>query len=142
MERLRWLVLAALLVAAMGCEGATSGSASAGSQSCRSSNYAGVCEGSYRTIRGTFGHDIELEGLPSDTPVRVEVAVSVEAGRLRFSVTDPDGNTVAQEAAPGRPATLSGTAAVDTFGEFEVKFQALDDEATGISYTIAFEVAS
>lgn len=140
---MRWpgrFALIALLVAALGCEGATSGSTSGGREMCRGNNYAGVCEGSCRKMTGTVGHDIELEGLSEGAPVDVKVEVEVESGVLRFSVTDPNGNTISEDARPGMPATLIGTTGVDAFGEIEITFEAVEGEATGIEYEIAYQV--
>ena len=131
-----------VLLAAVGCEGAVSGSSSGHSGTCRSFNYTGTCEGSYKKIKGTYGHGIEVEGVPSDTPVDVEVTVSVREGGLRLSVTDPDGKSTSVEIKPGSTGTLVGVSTVDTWEEFDIKFQALAEEATDISYKIEYQVRS
>ncbi len=139
MKRVVWVSLAlALAFALIACEGGTSGSVMGSSSSCRQGGGGGSCEGRYRTLRGTYGEDIEVEGLSSFDEVQVEVEVSVESGSVRVSIETPDGERPSADAAPGQPARLLGLATGEMDG-FEVRFEALDGEASGVSYTILYE---
>jgi len=139
MKRAMWtfLILSLILVLAA-CEGGTSGSVLGSSSSCRQGGGGGSCEGRYRTLRGSYGEDVEIEGLSSFDAVQVDVEVSVEEGNVRVSIETPDGERPGVDAAPGQPARLLGVATGEMDG-FEVRFEAVDGEASGISYTILYE---
>jgi hypothetical protein len=139
MKRTIWISLAlALILILVACEGGTSGSVLGSSSSCRQGAGGGSCEGRYRTLRGSYGEDVEIEGLSSSDAVQVDVEVSVEEGNVRVSIETPDGERPSVDAAPGQPARLLGVATGEMDG-FEVRFEAVDGEASGISYTILYE---
>jgi hypothetical protein len=119
------------------CEGGTSGSVIGSSSSCRESGNTGQCTGKYRTLRGSYGFGIENENLDSGDVLQVEVSVSVEAGAVTASVETADGTRAGVTAEPGAPATLSALAAAD-WEELEVRFEAVDGEASGITFEIVY----
>jgi hypothetical protein len=55
------------------------------------------------------------------------------------AVESPEGEVVSVEAAPGNAATLEGVAE-GSFSGFEVKFEAVEGEASGIGYTIEYQI--
>ena len=138
MRKWAWLALAAVLAAGLACE-SSGGSAIGGSESCNRSGSTGRCEGSYSKLSGTYGKTIEADGVGSNDAIPVEITVSAEGGTVRVSVKDPDGTVASAEATPGNPATLSGTAA-GSLDQFTVTFTAVDGDATGVTYIIAYEI--
>jgi hypothetical protein len=135
-----WALLTlALIVVLVACEGGTSGSVIGSSSSCRQGGGGGTCEGRYRTLRGSYGEDIEDESVDSGDSVQVKVDVSVESGRVSVSVETPDGERAGATAEPGQPASLIALAAGEWEG-FEVRFEAVEGEAGGVSYTILYEL--
>ena len=140
MRRAIWMLCTlALILALVACEGGTSGSVVGSSSSCRQGGGSGTCQGRYRTLRGTYGEDIEDESISSFDEVQVKVDVSVEGGSVRVSIETPDSERPSAVAEPGQPATLVGLASGEMDG-FEVRFEAVDGEASGVSYTILYEL--
>jgi hypothetical protein len=140
MKRGIWTLPALILVLVLvACEGGTSGSVIGSSSSCRQGGGSGTCQGRYRTLRGTYGEDIEDESISSFDEVQVKVDVSVEGGSVRVSIETRDGERPGALAEPGQPATLIGLATGEMDG-FEVRFEAVDGEASGVSYTILYEL--
>lgn len=140
MRKAIWMLLTLVMVLALvACEGGTSGSVVGSSSSCRQGGGSGTCQGRYRTLRGTYGEDIEDESISSFDEVQVKVDVSVEAGSVRVSIETPDGERPSALAEPGQPATLVALASGEMDG-LEVRFEAVDGEATGVSYTIQYEL--
>jgi hypothetical protein len=140
MKRAIWtLLVVALILALVACEGGTSGSVVGSSSSCRQGGSGGTCQGRYRTLRGSYGEDIEHEGMSSSDTVKVQVDVTVETGNVLVSIETPDGEHPSVTAAPGAPATLVGLATGEMDG-FGVRFEAVDGEASGVSYTVAYEL--
>ena len=133
-----WLVLIVLLVAILACEG-SSGSAVGGSQSCNRSGNTGTCAGTFSTLSGTYTKKIEAQYARTNDEVPVEISVTVEQGTVRVSVTAPDGTVASADATPGSPASLSGTSTGNN-DEFPVTFEAVGGDATGVSYSISYEV--
>jgi hypothetical protein len=140
MKRARWtLLIAALILALAACEGGTSGSVIGSSESCSQRGDSGSCQGRYRTLRGSYGADIEHEGMSSFDTVQVQVEVSVESGNVNVSIETPDGERPSMTASPGAPVTLVGLAAGGMDG-FEVRLEAANGEASGVSYTVVYEL--
>ncbi|MFN2229712.1 MAG: hypothetical protein ACK2VA_08080 [Anaerolineae bacterium] len=140
MKRALWtLLLVSLILALVACEGGTSGSVIGSSESCSQRGDSGSCKGRYRTLRGSYGADIEHEGMSSFDTVKVQVEVTVESGNVSVSIETPDGEHPSVTVAPGSPGTLVGLATGETDG-FEVRFEAVDGEASGVSYTVVYEV--
>jgi hypothetical protein len=140
MKKALWtLVLVTLILALVACEGGTSGSVVGSSESCSQRGDSGNCQGRYRTLRGSYGADIEHEGMSSFDTVKVQVEVTVESGNVNVSIETPDGEHSSVTAAPGAPGTLVGLAAGEMDG-FEVRFEAVDGEASGVSYTVVYEL--
>jgi hypothetical protein len=140
MKRAIWVSLVLVLILALvACEGATSGSVVGSSSSCRQVGGGGTCQGRYRTLRGSYGEDVEHEGISSSDQIQVQVDVEVEGGSVRASVETPDGERPSVTAAPGTPARLLALAKGEMDG-FEVRFEAVDGEASGVSYTILYEL--
>jgi hypothetical protein len=129
-------LLAAVLIA---CEGGTSGSIVGGRESCTHRGSSGVCDGTWKKLAGTYGKDVENESISSGDAVDVQVQVSVESGKVRVSLQSPDGEESSVEVEPGKAATLSGMAE-GSFEEFEVRFEAVEGEASGVAYTISYQV--
>ena len=133
------LLAVTLIFVLVACEGGTSGSVTGASSSCRQGGGRGTCEGRFRTLRGSYGLDIEDETIRSDDAIQVRVDAAVESGQVTVSVETPGGERVGATAGPGQPATLIALAAGD-WEELEVRFEALDGEASGVSYTIVYEL--
>jgi len=140
MTRLARLALALLCALALAACTGTGGSATGQSQSCRSTNISGVCEGSLRTVRGNYTYRIENDVLQRGTPMRVHVQLAVASGGLRVALTDVDGRTVEATARPGEPVDLTGDSAVGDFESIPVALHVVEgEEVTGVEYTIAWE---
>ena len=138
--RQRQCVLILLLTALLAsCAGGTSGSVLGSRESCRINAGSGSCEGTFNTLKGTYGKDIEDEAIFSGDAIDVEVQSSVESGPVRISVESPSGEVTFIEILSGNSGTLIGVASGE-FDGFEVVFEALDGEATGIIYQIAYQV--
>ncbi|MFA9402905.1 MAG: hypothetical protein ACERKY_07540 [Anaerolineales bacterium] len=138
--RQRQCVLILLLTALLAsCAGGTSGSVLGSRESCRINAGSGSCEGTFSTLKGTYGKDIEDEAIFSGDAIDVEVQSSVESGPVRISVESPSGEVTFIEILSGNSGTLIGVASGE-FDGFEVVFEALDGEATGIIYQIAYQV--
>ena len=133
-----WLVLVVLVGAILACEG-TSGSAIGGSQSCNRSGNTGTCAGTFSTLSGTFTKKFEAQYARTNDEVPVEISVTVEQGTVRVSVTAPDGTAASADSTPGSPANLSGISTGNN-DEFPVTFEAVGGDATGVSYSINYEV--
>jgi hypothetical protein len=130
------LVLALLLVASTACEGGTSGSVMGSRSSCSSRMAGGSCKGSYRRLSGTYSLDVETARTPSE--VLVTVSASVETGPVRVYLRAEDGTETSSEARPGAPVTISGLAGRTADG-FRVYFEAIEGQASGVSYTVEYE---
>lgn len=138
--RQRQCVLILLLTALLAsCAGGTSGSVLGSRESCRINAGSGSCEGTFSTLKGTYGKDIEDEAIFSGDAIDVEVQSSVESGPVRISVESPSGEVTFIEILSGNSGTLIGVASGE-FDGFEVVFEALDGEATGITYQITYQV--
>ncbi|MFV9675470.1 MAG: hypothetical protein ACNYZI_08830 [Anaerolineales bacterium] len=138
--RQRQCVLILLLTALLAsCAGGTSGSVLGSRESCRINAGSGSCEGTFSTLKGTYGKDIEDEAIFSGDAIDVEIQSSVESGPVRISVESPSGEVTFIEILSGNSGTLIGVASGE-FDGFEVVFEALDGEATGIIYQIAYQV--
>ena len=131
--------LIAALILATACEGGTSGSVVGSRQSCTHKVDAGSCKGSYRKLTGTYGQDIENDRIFASDAIQVQVEFSVEIGVVRVAVESPDGDVSSAEASPGKPASLAGVAGGFS-EEVRVRFEAVDGEATGVSYEIVYEI--
>ena len=138
--RQRQCVLILLLTALLAsCAGGTSGSVLGSRESCRINAGSGSCEGTFSTLKGTYGKDIEDEAIFSGDAIDVEVQSSVESGPVRISVESPSGEVTFIEILSGNTGTLIGVASGE-FDGFEVVFEALEGEATGIIYQITYQV--
>ena len=138
--RQRQCVLILLLTALLAsCAGGTSGSVLGSRESCRINAGSGSCEGTFSTLKGTYGKDIEDEAIFSGDAIDVEVQSSVESGPVRISVESPSGEVTFIEILSGNSGTLIGVASGE-FDGFEVVFEALNGEATGIIYQITYQV--
>ena len=133
-----WLVLVVLLVAVLACE-SSGGSAVGGSESCNRSGNTGTCEGTFSKLSGTYTKKIEAQYARTNDEVPVEISVTVEQGTVRVSVTAPDGTVASADSTSGSPASLSGTSTGNN-DEFPVTFEAVGGDATGVSYSINYEV--
>ena len=132
------LVLTALIVAALACEG-TSGSAIGGSESCNRSGNSGTCDGTFSKLSGAYTKKIEADNVHVNDVIPVDVTVTVGSGTVRVSVKGPDGTVTSAEAKPGSSASLSGnsTGGVD---EFPVTFEAVGGDATDVSWSVSYTV--
>jgi hypothetical protein len=134
-----FLAMILVLVLSAACEGGTSGSVSGSSERCSSGGSGGTCSGKWKRLTGTYSKDVENDSIFSGDAIAVEVQVSVEAGTVRVSLEDPDGEVTSVDVAPGGTETLAGFAKGD-FDAFDVRFQAVDGEATGVSWEIAYQI--
>ncbi len=130
-----WLLLGALVVGMAGC---TSGAVSGSSRSCSSSARNGSCEGVYATLNGT--HSEEIKNLRStDRSATVNILLTVDQGSVRVYTVAPDGTEPSATAAPGQAAMLSGQARASARA-FRVYFDAGDQPASGVRYTVEYTV--
>lgn len=138
MSKQTWWILALVLVLAVvtACEG---GSVSGSRERCSHKVDSGQCTGSFAKLSGTYTLNVENERISSGTPVHVQVQVSVESRPLKVWIQSPGDEITSVEVSPGRPATLAGVAVGDA-DEFDVKFQALDEQAEGVSYEITYQL--
>jgi hypothetical protein len=83
--------------------------------------------------------NVENDRIFNNTPVQVRVQVSVESGPLKVWVKSSEDETTSVDVAPGTTGTLTGVA-VGRADEFDVKFQATEGEAEGISYEITYQL--
>ncbi len=142
MSKRIYLAAAIILAVAIACEStgsSTSGSAVGGSESCNRTGNSGTCTGSFSKVSGTFAKTVKVDRIHVNDAVPVDVTVSVEGGTLRASVKSPDGTLASAEATPGNPAKFSGTA-TGGLDQFTVTFEAVGGEATGVAYTIAYQM--
>ncbi|MEA1976431.1 MAG: hypothetical protein U9N80_00870 [Chloroflexota bacterium] len=130
------LLLAALLTS---CAGGTSGSVLGSRESCFINAGSGSCEGTFSTLKGTYGKDIEDNAIFSGDAIDVEVQASVESGPVRISVESPGGEITFIEILSGNSGTLIGVSSGE-FDGFEVVFEALEGEATDVTYQITYQV--
>ncbi|MES0340130.1 MAG: hypothetical protein ABUK16_10640 [Anaerolineales bacterium] len=138
--RQRQCVLILLLTALLAsCAGGTSGSVLGSRESCRINAGSGSCEGTFSTLKGTYGKDIEDEAIFSGDAIDVEVQSSVESGPVRISVESPSGEVTFIEILSGNSGTLIGVTSGE-FDGFEVVFEALEGEAADITYQITYQV--
>jgi hypothetical protein len=136
---MRWkrtVLILALVIAAVACEGGTGGSASGSRERCHRSVGSGTCEGHFDRVTGKYTKKFEVGS--GVGPPLVDLTVSVESGTLRVSYEASDGSTVSAETTPGSPATLSGDI-TSTFEAITVVFESVTEEARGIDYTLKFE---
>jgi hypothetical protein len=138
-RRRHWIPILLLTALLASCAGGTSGSVLGSRESCFIKAGSGICEGTFSTLKGTYGKDIEDEAIFSSDAIDVEVQASVESGPVRISVESPDGKVTFIEILSGNSGTLIGVASGE-FDGFEVVFEALDGEATGITYQITYQV--
>jgi len=129
--------LVVLLAALVGCEGGTSGSVMGSRSSCTSGMRGGSCKGSFKKLSGTYSEDVETTRTGFQSVV-ADVTVSVDDGAVRVYLKAPDGTETSAEARPGRPAAISGPADASSYDGFRVYFEAVNDAAQGVSYTIEF----
>ncbi len=134
-----WLPILLLTALLASCAGGTSGSVLGSRESCRIGAGSGSCEGTFSALKGTYGKDIEDEAIFSGDAIDVEVQTSVETGPVRISVESPSGEVTFIEISSGNSGTLIGVASGE-FDGFEVVFEALEGEATGITYQITYQV--
>jgi hypothetical protein len=131
-----FLLLPLVLLAA--CAGGTSGSIVSSSQSCKTGGGSGSCSGRIGKLTGTYGMDIEDEGIFSGDEVEVEITLSIEVGLVDVSVEDPGGKSYSIEVEPGSEATLLGVSTGE-FDGFEITFHAVDGAAQGLSYELIYQ---
>jgi hypothetical protein len=133
------LCLGIFLLVLSACAGGTSGSVRNSSQTCRALGGSGGCDGRLGRLSGTYGIDIEDEGISPGDQVWVELVVSVETGSVRVSIEDPGGGINSVSIDPGVPVQLTGFTQGE-FDGFEVGFQALDEFAEGITYSLTYAI--
>jgi len=131
-----FVVLVALVLAAA-CEGGTSGSVSGSRQSCSTRGSAGQCSGSFKKLSGTYSLDVENERVVSKA--EVEVLASVETGALKVYLKTPEDEINSIDVPAGGSATLSGVVKGEWDG-FRVYFEAIEGQAEGVTYEIAYQV--
>ncbi|MFN2149077.1 MAG: hypothetical protein ACK2T2_11855 [Anaerolineales bacterium] len=130
------LTLAGLLLAA--CTGGTSGSIVRSSQSCKTGGGSGSCTGKIGTLTGTYGMDIEDEGIFNGDAIDVQITATVENGLVEITVEDPDGKAYSVQVEPGAQAELLGVSTGE-FDGFQVTFRAVDGQAEGLSYELIYQ---
>ncbi len=135
-----WVLAAVLLLIAVACEGG--GSVSGMRGTCRSIGDSGSCDGGYNRLSGVYRQRLDLDFYQSGDAVQVDATVTVESGRVRISITAPDGTLTSAEAVSGSPASISGlgTAARGAAGTtyLSITYEAIDGEVSGLAYAIEF----
>ena len=125
-----------LMLAACTGEG-ISGSASGHGQKHFANDSGGTVEGDFNRIKGTYSSEYEIS-IFNDDFVNVDITVSVETGRLRVYLKDEDGDISDLVLNPGETGRLTGKAEVWFDESFNVYFEALDEEAEGITYSMVY----
>ena len=131
-----WITIASVALTA--CAGGTSGSIVGGRENCRINGGVGYCEGKFNRLNGIYGMDIEDDFIFGGDQVDVTVDATVESGTVRVSVEAPNGSVASLDVTPDSPGTLIGIAE-GQFDGFEVTFEAIGGEATGIEYRIDYQ---
>ena len=131
-----WILIASVALTA--CTGGTSGSIVGGRENCRINGGVGYCEGKFNRLNGIYGMDIEDDFIFGGDQVDVTVDATVESGTVRVSVEAPNGSVASLDVTPDSPGTLIGIAE-GQFDGFEVTFEAIGGEATGIEYRIDYQ---
>jgi hypothetical protein len=135
---LQFTILTVMLTCLAACAGGTSGSIVGGRENCRINGGVGFCEGRFNRLNGTYGKDIEDDFIFGGDEVAVTVEAAVESGTVRISVESPSSEVTSIEVSPGSPGTLIGIAEGE-FDGFEVTFEAVGGEATGVEYRIDYQ---
>ena len=136
-KRTWWILIFALVLTTVtACEG---GSVSGSRERCSHKVDSGQCTGSFAKLSGTYTLNIENDRIFNDMPVQVQVQVSVESGPLKVWVQSPGDESTSVEVLPGGTATLIGVAVGDA-AKFDVKFQALEEQAEGVSYEMSYQL--
>jgi hypothetical protein len=132
MSRYKWWICTLILVLALvtACEG---GSVTGSRERCSHRADSGQCGGSFKKLSGTYTVNVENDRIFNNTPVQVQVQVSVDSGPLKVWIQSPGDETTSVEVTPGQSATLTGVA-MGKAEEFDVKFQALNEQAEGVTY--------
>ena len=139
MKKQLFIVIAVLLLGIIACEGGTGGSVTGSQSSCEFVGNSGTCDGGFKKLSGTYDTKLSAGYYQEGDPVFIEGTVAVETGRVKITFTANDGTVTTANAAPGSPATLSGRAAVESFIDdlfIPITFEAIDKEASGISYSV------
>lgn len=144
MRKRMWMIRYAVLFAivAIGilcaaCESGTSGSVSGSSQRCSHKFHSGQCSGSFKKLSGTYSLDVENDSVVSSA--EVEVKAAVESGALKVYIKTPEDETTSVDVPAGGSATLRGVAKGEWDG-FTVYFEAVEGQAQGVTYEIAYQV--
>lgn len=121
------------------CSGGTSGSVRNASQSCRTLGGSGSCDGHLGRLSGTYGIDVEDEGISPSDLILVEINVSVELGSVRVSLKGTDGDETSTEVNPGVSQQISGFAQGE-FEGFEIVLEALSESVEGLTYSLSYAI--
>ena len=132
-----WVILLSFLASA--CSGGTSGSVRNASQSCLNQGGAGSCDGRIGRLSGTYGIDIEDEGISPSDLILVELNVTVDVGTVRVFFEGADGDVTSAEVNPGLPLQIAGFAQGE-FDGFEIGFEALGESAEGLTYSLNYAI--
>jgi hypothetical protein len=124
---------------ASACAGGTSGSVRSTSQSCTNLGGTGSCDGRIGKLSGTYGIDIEDEGISPSDLIQVELNVTVEVGTVRVFFEGADGELTSAEVNPGLPMQIAGNV-IGEFDGFEIGFEALGEPAEGITYSLSYAI--
>jgi len=139
-KKLLLVVFTIFFLTLSACSGGTGGMVTGSRQSCKSSGGTAFCEGKINKLSGTVTHEAQTSNFRDGEAVLVEALFNIESGRLRISITAPDGTVTLREAAPGAPAELIGIATVDSSMDDNVTpltLEALDGDVQGITFSIA-----
>lgn len=129
-------LLALLGLAACTGEG-ISGSISGSSVNMYANDAGGTVDASYNEIKGTYPETFEAS-IYNDDFVNVTLTASVETGRLRVYLKQPDDTTVELSLSPGESGSLSGLAEVWADETFRVYLDAVDGIAEGVTLQLEF----
>jgi DNA-directed RNA polymerase alpha subunit len=140
MRRLALIVAIVGLVLLMACQ---SGSTMGGHKRCSSQQRlgegSGTCEGGWKTLSGITTLEIENDDIWSTDQIPVNMQITVESGSLQVSCKQPGDERLKVQVRPGETAVLAGVCEADS-EEFDITFEALDGEATGVAFAIEYEV--
>ena len=129
------LLVLAVILSLSGCDSGGSVMFARNSCSSSSSKGGGHCNGRFGKLKGTYGQDMSINR--NTHSIRVKINASVENGRIRVYLKDPEEKETGMTLSPGQSGQLSGTAA-GWSDHFVVYFQALDGEAKDIKYEVTF----
>jgi hypothetical protein len=142
MKKQLFFVIAVLLLGSIACGGGTSGFVGGSHRSCEFNGGIVTCTGLVYKLIDSHDMKIDANYFRKGESVIVEGTIAVEIGRVKITLTGSDGTVTTANAAPDSPATFESLVTVESFIDdiyIPITFEALDEEASGLSYLITIQ---